>query len=92
MEQGAPVHFGLYEFAKANGCGLSHPSACRIKCEEELEREITADIFVSYVSFNKCLMPVPEGLCKTGEVVYQRTLPPSIVPGLYEFAKANGWD
>ena len=28
--------------------------------------------------------------CKTGEVVYQRTLPLSIVPGLYEFAKANG--
>ena len=24
--------------------------------------------------------------CKTGEIVYQRTLPPSVIPGLYHFA------
>lgn len=28
--------------------------------------------------------------CRTGEIVYQRTLPLSIVPGLYAFAKKNG--
>ena len=28
--------------------------------------------------------------CRTGEVVYQRLLPISIIPGLYSFAKANG--
>lgn len=28
--------------------------------------------------------------CRTGEVVYQRTLPLSIIPGLYQFAKNHG--
>ena len=28
--------------------------------------------------------------CRSGEVVYQRTLPLSIIPGLYTFAKQNG--
>ncbi len=27
--------------------------------------------------------------CRTGDVVYQRTLPSSIIPGLYEYAKQN---
>ncbi len=28
--------------------------------------------------------------CRTGEIVYQRTLPPVVIPKLYHFAKANG--
>lgn len=28
--------------------------------------------------------------CRTGEIVYQRTLPRHILPGLFRFAKANG--
>ncbi len=28
--------------------------------------------------------------CRTGEIVYQRTLPLAIIPGLYAFAKQNG--
>lgn len=28
--------------------------------------------------------------CKTGEIAYQRTLPPFIIPSLYRFAKKNG--
>lgn len=28
--------------------------------------------------------------CRTGEIVYQRTLPPVVIPKLYQFAKANG--
>lgn len=28
--------------------------------------------------------------CRTGEVVYQRILPLSIIPGLYRFARNNG--
>ena len=28
--------------------------------------------------------------CRTGEIVYQRTLPLMIIPGLYGFAKRNG--
>lgn len=28
--------------------------------------------------------------CRTGEIVYQRTLPPVVIPKLYHFAKENG--
>lgn len=28
--------------------------------------------------------------CRSGEIVYQRTLPPVVIPKLYEFAKKNG--
>lgn len=28
--------------------------------------------------------------CRTGEIVYQRTLPPTVIPELYDFAKENG--
>lgn len=53
------------------------------KCEEELELKKYGGYLLS---FNGARIVE----CKTGEVVYQRTLPLSIVPGLYEFAKANG--
>ena len=52
-------------------------------CEEELELKKYGGYLLS---FNGARIVD----CKTGEVVYQRTLPLSIVPGLYEFAKANG--
>ena len=52
-------------------------------CEEELELKKYGGYLLS---FNGARIVE----CKTGEVVYQRTLPLSIVPGLYEFAKANG--
>ena len=53
------------------------------KCEEELELKKYGGYLLS---FNGARIVE----CKTGEVVYQRTLPLSIVPGLYEFGKANG--
>ena len=53
------------------------------KCEEELELKKYGGYLLS---FNGARIVE----CKTGEVVYQRTLPLSIMPGLYEFAKANG--
>ena len=53
------------------------------KCEEELELKKYGGYLLS---FNGARIVE----CKTGEVVYQRTLPLSIVPGLYEFARANG--
>lgn len=28
--------------------------------------------------------------CRSGEIVFQRTLPPSVIPGLYHFARKNG--
>ena len=52
-------------------------------CEEELELKKYGGYLLS---FNGARIVD----CKTGEVVYQRTLPLSIVPRLYEFAKANG--
>ena len=52
-------------------------------CEEDLELKKYGGYLLS---FNGARIVD----CKTGEVVYQRTLPLSIVPGLYEFAKANG--
>ncbi len=51
--------------------------------EEELELEKYGGYLIS---FNGAKIIE----CRSGEIVYQRTLPLSIIPGLYSFAKRNG--
>lgn len=51
--------------------------------EEELELEKYGGYLIS---FNGAKIIE----CRSGEIVYQRTLPLSIIPGLYAFAKRNG--
>lgn len=61
--------------------GRPTPGMRRYEKELELER------YGGYLlSFNgACIIE-----CRTGEVVYQKMLPPNVIPGLYRFAKEKG--
>ena len=51
------------------------------------EEELELDQYDGYLlSFNGARIVE----CKSGEIVYQRTLPPMVIPGLYAFAKEHG--